>query len=177
MKYPVIYMNGNGLIQKNKIKDIKENLPLIETKINIEILDENLSDISNYDRSLLKPDYEERLELVKVNLPNLMKKNNENAEIINRINEILKMRMNKIKEDQVTETETLQTKYLDNYGEISEIYEIYLSLSLEVEEVLRIHGSAISDAKEITAEFGKNIDQSFKSRSDSFSSENSFDFM
>lgn len=177
MKYPVIYMNGNGLIQKNKIKDIKENLPLIETKINIEILDENLSDISNYDRSLLKPDYKERLELVKVNLPNLMKKNNENAEIINRINEILKMRMNKIKEDQVTETETLQTKYLDNYGEISEIYEIYLSLSLEVEEVLRIHGSAISDAKEITAEFGKNIDQSFKSRSDSFSSENSFDFM
>ena len=177
MKYPVIYMNGNGLIQKNKIKDIKENLPLIETKINIETLDENLSDISNYDRSLLKPDYEERLELVKVNLPNLIKKNNENAEIINRINEILKMRMNKIKEDQVTETETLQTKYLDNYGEISEIYEIYLSLSLEVEEVLRIHGSAISDAKEITAEFGKNIDQPFKSRSDSFSSENSFDFM
>ena len=177
MKYPVIYMNGNGLIEKNKIKDIKENLPIIETKINIEILEGNLNDISNFDKSLLKPDYEERLELVKVNLLNLKQKNKENVEIINRINEILKMKMNKIKEEQVTETETLQTKYLDNYGEISEIYEIYLSLSLEVEQVLRVHGSAISDAKEIAKEFGENLEQPVKSRSESFSSESSFDFM
>jgi hypothetical protein len=108
----------------------------------------------------------------------LNEKTNENGQIIARINEILKMKMNKIKEDQVTEAETLQTKYLDNYGEISEIYEIYLSLSLEVEEIMRTHGSAISDAKEIAKNFGQNLDQSdSRGRSDSTSSEESFDFM
>ena len=179
MKYPIVYMSGNGLTQKNKIKTIQQNLPLIEAKINIEILEGNINDISNYDYNLLKPDYRERLQIVKDNLTDLNEKTNENRQIIERINEILKMKMNKIKDELVTEAETLQTKYLDNYGEISEKYEIYLSLSLEVEEIMRTHGSAISDAKEIAKDFGEDLDQSdlTRGRSDSTSSEESFDFM
>jgi hypothetical protein len=43
---------------------------------------------------------------------------------------------------------------------------------------MRTHGSAISDAKEIAKNFGQNLDQSdSRGRSDSTSSEESFDFM
>lgn len=179
MKYAIVYMNGNGLSEKNQIKTIIETLPIMEFNLRIEKLEGDINDISNYDNTLLSSDTNERLNFIKSKSEFINSKISENNDIIKRLNDILKMKMNKIKSEQVTEAETLQRTYLDNYAEISENYERYLILSLEIEEILRKHGSTISDAKQFASDFGTGmvLDDRLVSRSDSIGSEDSLDFM
>lgn len=175
MKYAIVYMNGNGLSEKNQIKTIIEALPIMEFNLRIEKLEGDINDISNYDNTLLSSDTNERLNFIKSKLDLINSKISENNDINKRLNDILKMKMNKIKSEQVTEAETLQRTYLDNYGIISENYEQYLTLSLEIEKILSVHGSIISEAKDIAQEFGTRLQRSESMSSNT--SEDSFDFM
>ena len=183
MKYPIVYMKGNGLTEKNKIKVLVEGLQLMEFNIKIEKLETDINDISNYNNTLLKPDTRERLVLVKNDLSSITIKISENKDIFTRLQNILKMKMNKIKSEQVSEAEILQQNYLENYAVISEKYEIYLTLSLEIEEILRNYGSNISDAKQIANDFGIDsskvniVSKDGSSSEESSDGEDSFYFM
>ena len=57
MKYPIVYMRGSGLVEKNNIKQILEQMNITEYNVNMMNLESNINDILGYDKTLLDEEY------------------------------------------------------------------------------------------------------------------------
>ena len=133
-----------------------------------------MSNIRKYDSRLIDSSSFDLLSILKDNIEIINQKKSQNILLINQIDDILKKRLRDIKQEQVDNAEQIKTNYMENYSYLNEKNNIYVELKLKIEEIMQVHGSAISEMNLIGDEFG---DLSFRERSSSIDSEDSFDFM